>query len=673
MTLFLLPLVLLLAAALAVVSILLVHQHAAAVALAERLKTAESGFDQQLTQVRDQLEKCRSAYGSLKGEAEAEVRRLTTANSELSDRNANLLKYEQGYRDLKAKAEDHIRALMANVSSLKKRSEAAEQTVGIQAEQMKRWQTIVDAEAEAARVREQARSEADALRTEADRILAEARSAAEALVRDSEAQRADASKTAETVLQQAHAAAEQTQKTITEQTEAMLAKAHQQARDLTEHARRVVEEAEGRAGRLVAEAEEKAKEIAGEAYEVKQNVAKYERALKAVKNQIEGYGDEYIIPSHSLLDDLADEFGFAEAGKELKAARELVKNMVKKNEAAQCDYVEANRRETAVRFVVDAFNGKVDSILSTVKHDNYGKLSQQIKDAFEVVNANGEAFRNARITDRYLDARLNELKWAVIVHELKKEEQEEQRRIKERIREEEKARREYERAIKEAAREEEIVQKAMAKLQEQMAKASEAERAKYEAQLLEMQEKLRTAEEKGQRAISMAQQTKSGHVYIISNIGSFGEHVYKIGLTRRLDPHDRIRELGDSSVPFEFDVHALIKAEDAPALENQLHKHFVLHQVNKVNHRKEFFRCDLSTIRGEVEKLGLEAHWTMAASAQDYRETLAIEKKIAEDPVARERWVQRQLELEPADGGEAGENGELAGVVVGANGLEDES
>jgi hypothetical protein len=673
MTIVFLPLVLLLAAALAVAGILLVKQHAAAAVLAERLKDAESGFGQQMTQMRDQLDKCRTAYASLKGEAEADVQRLKTATSELTGRNSQLLKYEQGYRDLKAKAEEHIRSLMVTVSSLKKRSESAEQTVAIQSEQMKRWQTIVDAEAEASRVREKAQGEATDLRTKADRILAEAQSRADSLARDSEAQRAEASKSAQAVLAEANAAAEQTWKTIAEQTNDMLAKARKQAHELTEHAKRVVEEAESRAGRLVAEAEEKAKEIAGEAYEVKQNTAKYERALKAVKNQIEGYGDEYIIPSHSLLDDLADEFGFAEAGKELKAARELVKSMVKKDDAAQCDYVEANRRETAVRFVVDAFNGKVDSILSTVKHDNFGKLSQQIKDAFTIVNANGEAFRNARITERYLEARLNELKWAVIVHELKKQEQEEQRRIKERIREEEKARREYERAIKEATREEELVQKAMTKLQDQMAKASEAERAKYEAQLLEMQEKLRAAEEKGQRAISMAQQTKSGHVYIISNIGSFGEHVYKIGLTRRLDPHDRIRELGDSSVPFEFDVHALIKAEDAPALENQLHKHFVLHQVNKVNHRKEFFRCDLSTIRGEVEKLGLEAHWTMAATAQDYRETLAIERKIADDPLARERWVQRQLELDPTDGGEVGENGELVGAGVSTTSEDEEA
>ena len=97
-------------------------------------------------------------------------------------------------------------------------------------------------------------------------------------------------------------------------------------------------------------------------------------------------------------------------------------------------------------------------------------------------------------------------------------------------------------------------------------KSTDAERAKFEEKLRELSERLRVAEEKNQRALSMAQQTKSGNVYIISNIGSFGEQVFKIGMTRRLEPRDRVRELGDASVPFEFDVHALIPTPDAPAL-----------------------------------------------------------------------------------------------------------
>jgi len=146
----------------------------------------------------------------------------------------------------------------------------------------------------------------------------------------------------------------------------------------------------------------------------------------------------------------------------------------------------------------------------------------------------------------------------------------------------------------------------------------------------------------------MAEQTKKGHVYIISNIGSFGEDVFKIGLTRRDDPFDRIRELGDSSVPFEYDVHAMILSDDAPALELMLHKHFLLRQINKVNPRKEFFRATVAEIRAEIEKLGLTTgvKWTMAAEAREFRESQAIEKAIKDDPAKREAWINRQLSIE---------------------------
>ena len=122
----------------------------------------------------------------------------------------------------------------------------------------------------------------------------------------------------------------------------------------------------------------------------------------------------------------------------------------------------------------------------------------------------------------------------------------------------------------------------------------------------------------------MAQQTKRGHVYIISNIGSFGEDIYKIGMTRRLEPLDRVKELSSASVPFVFDVHAMIYSEDAPALEKELHSYFDLASMNKVNSRKEFFEITLQEIRDYVEEAGLEAHWTMAADATEYRQSLSI-------------------------------------------------
>ena len=398
------------------------------------------------------------------------------------------------------------------------------------------------------------------------------------------------------------------------------------------------------ASRIVEAANKRAEEIAGDAYSAMNRAKEFADTAKAMKNIIEGYGDAYIVPTYNLLDDLAEEFSFTEAGQKLKAAREMSRWMVKAGRAATCDYAESNRRDTAIRFVIDAFNGKVDSILSRNKADNHGKLEQEIRDAFALVNHNGTAFRNARITDEYLTSRLEELKWAATTRVLKEQDREEQRQLREQIREEEKARREFERAMKDAAKEEDTIKKAMDKVLQQAANANDAQRVEFEAKLRELELKLQAAEEKNQRALSMAQQTRTGHVYVISNVGSFGEEVFKIGMTRRLEPKDRIRELGDASVPFEFDVHAMIFSDDAPSLEKTLHRHFLRRQMNKVNPRKEFFRLGISEIRAELESLGVETLWTMAAEAHEYRETIRIEQQILDNPVIEEQWTRYQIE-----------------------------
>lgn len=398
---------------------------------------------------------------------------------------------------------------------------------------------------------------------------------------------------------------------------------------------------------IVNQATFRAEGIAGEAYKAMKNASEFEKTVKAMKNIIEGYGDKYIVPTYSLLDDLAEEFAHANAGEKLKFSREKTILMIKNNTAAKCDYVESNRKETAINFVLDAFNGKVDSILSKVKKDNFGTLEQKIRDSFQVVNYNGKAFRNAEILEEFLMARIDELHWAVVVQELKAQEQEEQRRIKEQIRDEEKSRREFEKVIKDAQKEEDTLKKLIEKAQSQVEKSNEEQRAQFEEKLKELELKLAEAEEKNQRAVSMAQQTKSGNVYIISNIGSFGENVYKIGMTRRLEPLDRVKELGDASVPFEFDVHAMIYSENAPKLENELHKTFLLNQMNKVNPRKEFFKLGLNEIKNEVDKLGFDAKWTMVADARQYKETIAIEKSISENVLMRNEWEKFQLQIEP--------------------------
>ncbi|SEH85950.1 DUF4041 domain-containing protein [Epilithonimonas hominis] len=433
---------------------------------------------------------------------------------------------------------------------------------------------------------------------------------------------------------------------IISQAKETLSSAKNQANVILLQAQTKLDSSVNESAKIIQNAEIKATEIAGSAYEAMKNANEYEKTVIAMKNIIKGYGDEYLKPTFSLLDDLSEEFGHTDAGQNLKTARERNNSLVRTNLAATCNYVEQNRKETAINFVLDAFNGKVDSILSKVKKDNYGILEQKIKDSFQVVNNNGKAFRNAEITNEYLDSRLDELKWAVITQELKWQEKEEQRIIREQIREEEKARREYEKAIKEAEKEEQLLKKLIEKAQKEVEKANEEEKSKFLAQLYEFQEKLKLAEEKNQRAISMAQQTKAGNVYIISNIGSFGEDIFKIGMTRRLEPLDRVRELGDASVPFEFDVHALIYSDNAPLLERQLHKKFLKLQLNKVNPRKEFFNVNLTEIKNACIDLGITAKWTMIAEAKQYRESLALAEAIKNNKQLEEEWENFQEEAE---------------------------
>ena len=201
---------------------------------------------------------------------------------------------------------------------------------------------------------------------------------------------------------------------------------------------------------------------------------------------------------------------------------------------------------------------------------------------------------------------------------------EEQRELREQEREEKKARQEAERIQKQAEQEEQIKSEAIAELEKKMAEQSDSEKAAYEEELAKLKAELEEAHQKFERAKSRAQETKQGHVYIISNIGSFGEKVLKIGMTRRMEPMDRVKELGDASVPFTFDVHALIESDDAPNLESTLHNVFDHRRVNKVNRRKEYFNVTLDEIEKELENLDINALINKVASADEYYQTLKL-------------------------------------------------
>jgi hypothetical protein len=537
---------------------------------------------------------------------------------------------------LKRRVEGTVAAARQQTASAEQQRDAAIANIQVAYEQK-----VAELDAEAERIRAQYEAEAKKIEDEANSRVAELeplRGYAALKDAETEVQKilADAVAEATALRQEAKRLVDQTHEAAAQER----MRAQQRVKEIGEQADALLTQATRDAGQIVADAEKRAEQIGGDAYTALRDKQLLEQAAAAMRNVIEGYGDRYIIPTHSVLDDLAIEFGYDAAGVALKSAREQSRRMVEKGEAAACDYVEAHRREIAIRFVIDAFNGRVDAILSRAKHDNYGTLEQEIRDAFSLVNLNGQAFRNARILPAYLDARLAELKWAVVVQELARKQREEQRYLKERLRDEEKARKEYEEKMRQAAKEEELKKRAVEEAELKVASATMEQKAYYEQELQKLRQELADAT---QRALTIAQQTKKGHVYIISNVGSFGEGVYKIGLTRRPEPQDRVDELGGASVPFEFDVHALIESENAPALEHKLHKQLLPLQLNKINSRKEFFRVSLADIHGEVEKLNQGEDftvklWTEKAIATEYRDSLDIEN----DPQKKENWVKRQ-------------------------------
>ena len=200
--------------------------------------------------------------------------------------------------------------------------------------------------------------------------------------------------------------------------------------------------------------------------------------------------------------------------------------------------------------------------------------------------------------------------------------------IKEAEKEERQAQKDYEAAIKRANKKQEQAEKMLERKQQQLAiQQSEDKIQKLKDEIEALKLALKEAEEERQRAMSMAQQTKSGYVYIISNVGSFGEGVYKIGMTRRLDPMERVLELSNASVPFPFDVHAFIYSEDAPALETHLHRVFDKNKVNAVNFRKEYFRVSLHDIKNEKKKKGYDVDFIDEPLAMQYKESI-IAKEI---------------------------------------------
>jgi len=333
------------------------------------------------------------------------------------------------------------------------------------------------------------------------------------------------------------------------------------------------------------------------------------------------------------------EFGTSEHYKEaITAVREKQRIMIKDERAATCSQAwlvngsESEGRKATKRtlkLMLRAFNGECDAIIANVSWSNIDRMSERMNKAFDAINKLGESYR-CSISSEYLRLRRDELDMSYGYALKLQKEKDEQRAMREQLREEEKARREMEAAIRQAALDEERAQAALEKARSEVARATGEKESALNEKIRLLEQKLAEAHTNKERAISRAEQTRSGHVYIISNIGSFGDSVLKIGMTRRLDPLERIDELGDASVPFEFDVHGMIYTEDAPGLEAKLHARFAERRVNLINERKEFFQASIDEIQAAVQELGANVILTKLAEAREYRETVERRRAAAQ-------------------------------------------
>lgn len=376
---------------------------------------------------------------------------------------------------------------------------------------------------------------------------------------------------------------------------------------------------------------------------LKNQISHFQHNIEHLQQKISELEEEDFIQSHGFYQSKYD-FGSSQKYKiRLDAVKEQQKDMIRDKMAAIChtDWTVDGSKQQGKKFITSylklilrAFNGECDTAVMKVKYNNIKTLEKRILKAQESLNKLA-AYNHCEITYDYLKLKLEEL---YLTHEFKEkqqEEKEEQKRIKEQMRQEELAQREIDKAKKEAEKEEKQYQLALEKAREEVEKSAGKRKEKLEEKISELVKRLEEAQTNKERAVSRAQLTKSGHVYIISNIGAFGDNIYKIGMTRRLEPLDRIKELSNASVPFPFDVHAMVFSENAPELENQLHRALDTKRVNKVNTRKEFFRVSLQEIAQALhhivknEELNIKTanlKITKIAEAEEYRKTQSIPK-----------------------------------------------
>lgn len=347
-----------------------------------------------------------------------------------------------------------------------------------------------------------------------------------------------------------------------------------------------------------------------ELLEAKKERAEASLELKNLKSQIITFRDDVLVQDFGLYEPRFDFANSSQYKDALKSCRDRQKVKIKEIQAATSktkwtvDGSAAKGKKMVketTKLLLRAYNGECDEIVRKVKATNIRQSIERVYKSADAINKLGTTM-GISIPKSYQMLKEDEVRLA---HEFaleKEAEKEALREAREKEREERKLAQEIAAERKKLEKEKQQYLSAFKSIAKRLENAPDEERADLEAKATELKEKLQDVDEAFENVDYREANQKAGYVYIISNIGSFGEGVYKIGMTRRLDPMERIKELGDASVPFNFDVHALIFCDDAPKLEAALHRKFEDRKLNIVNQRREFFRVSLTEIEEVVKE-----------------------------------------------------------------------
>lgn len=317
----------------------------------------------------------------------------------------------------------------------------------------------------------------------------------------------------------------------------------------------------------------------------------------------------------------------------LNVIREMQKAMIKSKSAVNysenwtVDGSKAKGKKMTndnIKMILRSFNNECEAAINKVKFSNIQSIEKRIHSSFNQHNKLNDS-NKVSLTQRFLDLKLQELYLAFEYEQKKEEEKEALREQREKEKEEKALQKEIESKKKVINKEMSHLENVINELEMKLIVADESEKKSLELQILELKENLTKFEEEIEELDYRTAHAAAGYVYVISNIGSFGEDIVKIGVTRRLDPLERINELSSASVPFKFDVHALIFSYDAYNLESSLHNKFSDKRLNIVNNRKEFFKISIDEIENELQVYkDLTIDFSKVPEAQEYRESLKI-------------------------------------------------